>query len=183
MIYLASKSPRRRQLLQQIGIHFELIEGEVDESIRTGESGIDYCYRVAREKATAGWHNPDRVNDWPVLGADTTVIVDEVILTKPESEQHAMEMLSMLQGKTHQVITAVALQTAVGLKQTLSQTEVTFAPMSLDEIKAYIASGEAMGRAGSYAIQGCIAQYIKHLSGSYSGVVGLPLYETAQLLR
>lgn len=181
-IYLASKSARRRELLAQINIDFELIDGEVDETPFADELAIDYCLRLACAKADAGWHNPNRVEQQPVLGADTVVISKERIFTKPENEAQAQWMLTELQNSTHQVVTAVAVRLADKLEHIISSTQVSFAKISQSEILAYIASGQSIGFAGGYAIQGLAAKYVRHIAGSYTGVVGLPLYETAQLL-
>ncbi len=183
MIYLASQSPRRRDLLEQINVDFKVISAEVDESINENELGLDYCLRVAIAKAQAGWHCAQRVENLPVLGADTTVLLNDEILTKPNNKEHAGQMLSKLSNKTHQVVTSVAIVFNDKITHATSITDVNFTFMSEHKIKNYVNSGESMGRAGSYSIQGQISKYIKHISGSYSGVVGLPLYETAQLLR
>jgi septum formation protein len=182
-IYLASKSPRRRDLLKQINVEFELIDGNVDESILPGEKGFDYCLRMAREKVQKGWKNADRKEPRPVLAADTIVLLDNEILTKPQNENDAFEMLTKIQGRTHQVITAVALKANETIINSINTTQVSFAVMSEEDITEYIASGESLGRAGAYSIQGRIAKFIKSINGSYTGVVGLPLHETYQLLQ
>ncbi len=182
MIYLASKSPRRRELLSQINVAFDLIEGEVDESIFEGENGAEYCLRVACLKAQAGWQNAKDLSSRPVLGADTTVVCDNTILVKPSDEDEALAMLKSLSDGCHQVYSAVAIQLGDRLVHAVSSTEVVMTELPGDFIRQYVHSGESMGRAGAYSIQGQIAQYIKHLVGSYTGVVGLPLYETRRLL-
>lgn len=183
MIYLASKSPRRQQLLSQVHIDFELLDGEVDESVYPGESGEDYCLRVAIAKAEAGWANKLRLKDVPVLAADTTVIYNEQIFAKPLDEADAFAMLTILAGQKHKVLTAVAIKDKYRCLSVLCTTLVTMAPMSVTEIDTYIQSGESLGSAGAYSIQGCMAKYIEYIEGSYSNVVGLPLYETQQLLN
>ncbi len=182
-IYLASKSPRRQALLKQIDIPYELINSEVDESIKQKESALDYCLRVAQDKAIAGWNHPSRSLVMPVLAADTTVVLNDTILTKPKDDNDAAAMLEMLSNRTHQVITAVVVKLDSRLELTKSITDVSFDTMTLEQIQSYIKSGESLGRAGAYSIQGKIARFINHLSGSYTGVVGLPVYETSKLLN
>ena len=183
MLYLASQSPRRRELLARLGLPFGLLELDVPEHRQPGEPAEDYVRRVAREKAGAGLlkvvGNPDAV----VLGSDTEVVLDDEVFGKPSDDADAVAMLRRLSGRTHRVITAVSLVSASRELQAVSISEVTFAPLSDAEIVAYVASGEPRGKAGAYAIQGRAQAFITHLSGSYSGVVGLPLHETAAMLR
>ena len=192
-IYLASRSPRRRELLSQIGVRYHLLlartragrEADIDEAPRAGEAPGLYVERLAREKAQAGWtalvqRNLPRA---PVLAADTTVALDEVILGKPADRQQAAEMLGALSGQRHEVLTAVALKHEDRLESALSVSEVSFKKLSAEEIRQYVASGECDDKAGAYAIQGRAARFISELRGSYSGVMGLPLYETAKLLE
>ncbi|HUG79930.1 MAG TPA: Maf family protein [Burkholderiales bacterium] len=192
-IYLASRSPRRRELLSQIGVRFHLLlfrsrpgEGpEVDETPAEGESPSAYVERVARAKADAGWRRMLQRNlpPAPVLAADTTVALEERILGKPANRQEAAEMLATLAGRTHEVLTAVALKRDDWLESTLSRSQVRFAELSQEQIAQYVATGECDDKAGAYAIQGRAARFITELHGSYSGVMGLPLYETSQLLE
>jgi len=183
MIYLASASPRRRELLKQIGVEFRIIEVEVDETVRQGETAEDYVSRMALEKARAGANlvrNQD--NGGYVLGADTAVIVDNEILGKPLDAQRAAEMLGKLSGRTHRVMSAVAL---AGRDEAvkLNISRVTFRGLSDGEISDYVASGEPLDKAGAYGIQGHASVFIPFLEGSYSGVMGLPLFETSELLK
>ncbi len=179
-VYLASASPRRHELLRQIGVPFRVIAAGIDESVRAGESASAYVQRLAQEKAEAGWR---QARDAPVLAADTTVMIDETILGKPASREDAAQMLERLSGRTHQVLTAVALRTAAGLDARLSHNWVTFRRIESAEVHAYWDTGEPRDKAGAYAIQGAAAVFITELRGSYSGVMGLPLFETAELLR
>jgi septum formation protein len=181
MIYLASKSPRRRELLRQIGVQFECLDTDVAEEPATGEPPRDYAIRVAQAKARAGH---ERLRDgmaW-VLGADTVVTIDGLILGKPRDHADGIHMLSRLSGRTHTVITAVALSGPGGDLLEVSLSEVTFRAISAEEQESYWQSGEPLDKAGGYAIQGKAAVFVQHLAGSYSGVVGLPLYETDKLL-
>ncbi|MBS1187832.1 MAG: maf [Burkholderiaceae bacterium] len=192
-IYLASQSPRRRELLRQIGIEFQLLllrsapprGPDVSEEVLPGEAPRDYVSRVTREKVTfaqkalAMRSLPPR----PILAADTTVVLDGHILGKPVNAAEATEMLQSLSGRTHEVITGIALAYQEQLLQVLQVSQVTFAPLSPETIAAYCASGEPYDKAGGYGIQGMAAAFIAHIDGSYSGIMGLPLFETAQLLR
>jgi septum formation protein len=177
---LASASPRRRQLLDLIGVPHVVTPADIDETPHPGEAAGDYVVRLAREKAEATW---SRHQDLPVLAADTTVVVDGEILGKPESAADAFAMLRKLSGRAHFVHTGIALRTAHGLADDMSTTDVEFAELSDDMIRAYWDSGEPQGKAGSYAIQGLGAVFVSDISGSYTGVMGLPLFETAELLR
>ena len=187
-LYLASQSPRRRELLTQIGITFDVVFADIDESVKANEIPQDYVTRLAREKALAVW-NLEKSVIKPVLGSDTSVVINGKILGKPENKAAAIKMLNLLSGKTHQVMTAVALaipsqnSKMPELSSILSVSDVSFKELSNDEIERYVASGECFDKAGSYGIQGYAGAFISHLSGSYSGVMGLPLYETAELLN
>lgn len=182
MIHLASQSPRRRELLAQIGIDFEIVDVDFAEERIAGESPVDYGRRVARGKAGAGLLALAAVAGAIVIGADTDVAVDDDVLGKPRDAAEARTMLDRLSGRTHRVISAVVVLDAGREAEALSISEVSFAPLSTAAREAYIASGEWRGRAGAYAIQGRAAAFIAHLNGSYSGVMGLPLAETAALL-
>lgn len=187
-LYLASQSPRRKELLNQVGIPFSVISIDVDESTKSRENAENYVVRLAKEKALAGFASINLKNV-AVLGSDTAVVINGKILGKPVDSEDAVRMLNLLSGKTHQVMTAVALAVDVGnLKQPelmseLNVSEVTFKKLSQDVIEHYVRSGECTDKAGSYAIQGRAAAFITHLSGSYSGVMGLPLFETVELLH
>jgi septum formation protein len=181
-IYLASGSPRRRELLQQIGVPFRVVGTAVDEAVQPGETSEAYVARLAAAKAEAGWeHDPDRRA--PVLAADTAVVLDGRILGKPTDRPDGEGMLRQLSGRTHVVLTAIALRTMAGLRSRISRSEVTFRALDADEIRTYWESGEPSDKAGAYAIQGRAAIFIADLRGSFSGVMGLPLFETAELLR
>jgi septum formation protein len=177
---LASVSPRRGELLTQIGVRYLVRAADIDETVRPGEQPRDYVARMARDKALSVRAGGMAL---PVLAADTTVVVDELICGKSGGEAECVAMLQRLSGRTHQVLTAVALAGAQGVEQRLSASEVRFRKLSVAECLAYWQGGEPRDKAGGYAIQGQGAVFIEHLSGSYSGVMGLPLFETAQLLR
>jgi septum formation protein len=181
LIALASASPRRQVLLAQVGVRFRQLDVEVNEHLRSWEGPTAYVCRVALAKARAGWRQQG-LQGTPVLGADTVVVVDEEILGKPKDRIHAEVMLKRLSGRSHQVLTAVALVDEEE-ECRLNISTVTFKRLSEAEQQAYLASGEGFGKAGAYAIQGRAALFISHLQGSYSGVMGLPLYETGELLR
>lgn len=183
MLHLASQSPRRRELLALLGLPFGVLDVDVPEQRAPGEPATDYVRRVAREKAGAGLMEVVAVPGALVLGGDTEVILDDAVFGKPRDTADATRMLRLLSGRTHQVVSAVALVSAGREAQAVCTSEVTFAPLDDDAIAAYVASGEPMGRAGAYAIQGLAQVFVCHLSGSHSGVMGLPLFETAQLLR
>ncbi len=180
MIYLASQSPRRRELLEQIGVSYTLLDVEVDEERHMGEAPRDYVLRLALEKAWAGHTVVSGGAQLPVLGADTVVVVDGEILCKPVDRADALDMLGRLSGRTHQVCTGVALVGEAACSR-LSVSEVTFRQVTLEEARAYWASGEPADKAGGYGIQGLGAMFIREIHGSYSGVMGLPLYETAEM--
>ena len=191
-IYLASLSPRREELLTQIGVGFRVFVQTseesavgVDETPLAGEPPVDYVSRVARAKADAGWRalREQGLPVYPLLAADTTVVVDGGILGKPESSQAASTMLRALSGRTHRVYTAVALAWQDTIETALSESCVTMRPLSDAEIGRYIETQEPTGKAGAYAIQGRAAVFIERIEGSYSGVMGLPLFETAKLLQ
>ena len=192
-IYLASRSPRRRELLSQIGVRFHLLlfrarpgEGpDVDEISMPSELPDLYVERMARAKAEAGWRRMLQRNlpFAPVLAADTTVALDRQIFEKPVDRRQAAEMLESLSGHTHEVLTAVALKQDDWMESALSRSEVRFKTLNAREIEQYVATGEGDDKAGAYAIQGRAARFVIELRGSYSGVMGLPLYETAELLE
>jgi septum formation protein len=183
MIYLASQSPRRQELLAQLGVRFETIDASVHEQLQAGESPEQYVSRVAREKAGAGLFKLGGQAQAIVLGADTDVVIDGDVLGKPEDAGQAAALLRRLSGRTHQVHTAVWLVSAGRESSATVSTDVRFAELSDSEIADYIATGEPFGKAGAYAIQGRAAAFIAGISGSYSGVMGLPLHETSVLLR
>ena len=194
-IYLASQSPRRRQLLEQIGVAHELLlpnaQGDIAEDAeaieveRAGESPRDYVQRVTAGKldAAIARHARRGLVEAPILCSDTTVALGPQILGKPAEAQDAKRILSLLSGAEHEVLTAVALQSGQRRLQALSVSTVRFAPMTSAQIDAYIASGEPMGKAGAYGVQGAAAAHIAEIRGSYSAIMGLPVFETAELLR
>jgi septum formation protein len=182
-VYLASASPRRRQLLSQIGVIFQLLSVGVDESVAAGEDAERYVLRLARAKAAAGLGRRTTARRTPVLGADTAVVAGGAILGKPADCADAERMLGLLSARTHEVLTAVALATDDGVLSHLSRSEVTFREITPEEARAYWNTGESRDKAGAYAIQGYGAVFVSGLRGSYSGVMGLPLFETAHLLR
>jgi septum formation protein len=182
-LYLASKSPRRRELLAQLSLVFECIEGSVDESVLDGETPQDYVLRLATAKAVSGQDNLATVpSHIPILGSDTSVEIDNQILGKPRDEQEAVAMLARLSGNSHMVYTAVAIKHNRDIKSVCCATKVFFAAMTASQINSYVATGEPMDKAGAYGIQGLGGRYIKKIEGSYTSVVGLPLYETSMLL-
>ena len=182
-IYLASGSPRRRELLRQIGVSFRVIGAELDETALEGESAAAYVSRLAEAKAAVGWEGCRDLGAAPVLAADTAVVLDGEILGKPADMKAAMAMLLKLSGRAHEVLTGVALRTAEGLELKVSRSLVSFRTVDPSEARAYWDTGEPRDKAGAYAIQGYAAVFIADLKGSYSGVMGLPLFETAELLR
>ena len=179
VLRLASASPRRRELLAQIGVPHAVAVADVDESARDGEAVSDYVERVARAKAEAIW---ERGCDLPVLGADTTVVLGEVSLGKPRDRAQGLSMLEALAGREHRVLTAVALVTVAGTRCLTSASTVRMRASTAQERERYWETGEPRDKAGGYAIQGLGAVFIESLQGSYSGVMGLPLFETARLL-
>lgn len=183
MLHLASQSPRRRELLARLGLDFGVLDVEVAEVRAPGEAPASYVARVAREKAGAGLLRVVAVPAAVVLGSDTEVVLDDTVFGKPADAAEAAAMLRRLSGRSHQVLTAVSLVSAGREASVLVATDVTFADLSGEDIADYVASGEPMGRAGAYAIQGGAERFVAQLAGSYSGVMGLPLHETAELLR
>ena len=190
-VYLASQSPRRQALLDQIGVSYQVLlptdpeAAEALEAVLPQESALRYVKRVTRLKVQAAMRqmHQQSLPFAPVLCADTTVVVDSQILGKPANTGQATDMLNLLSGKTHQVLTAVAIGHNQAIHLALSRSRVKFAPMTATEIQDYVASLEPMGKAGAYAIQGRASAFISHVSGSYSGIMGLPLYETTLLLK
>jgi septum formation protein len=192
-IYLASKSPRRRELLRQVGIDFELLSlrsdpgrgVDVSEDVHTSEPALPYVERVAREKGAFAWNvlHLRRMPLRPVLSADTTVTIDGEILGKPATPNEAIAMLERLSGRTHQVLTSVALHYTGVSEQITQVSDVRFAKLTPEMIKAYCATSEPYDKAGAYGIQGLAALFIEHIEGSHSGIMGLPVFETAQLLQ
>ncbi len=190
-IYLASQSPRRSQLLEQLGVEHRLLlpdaseDSEALEVVLPGEAPLDYVQRVTALKLQAALARLKRLQ-WPVapvLCADTTVALGRTILGKPQDAAHASEMLKQLAGRSHRVMTAIALGDGTRVVQACSVSRVRFAPVSDAQRAAYVASQEPMGKAGAYAVQGLAAAFIERIEGSYSGIMGLPLFETAQALR
>lgn len=182
-LVLASQSPRRAELLRQINIAFEQCPADTDETVQPGESAEAYVERVARAKAEAVWAGEGAASGRPVLGADTAVVMGEDILGKPRDRQDFMDTLGRLSGRSHQVWSAVALVDAQGSRSRVSVSTVHFRRIDAAELAAYWASGEPADKAGGYAIQGFAAVFVRRLEGSYSGVMGLPLHETDNLLR
>ena len=180
VLRLASASPRRRQLLELIGVPHLVTPADIDETPRAGEAGVDYVLRLAREKAAAV---RARHSDLPVLAADTTVHVDGHIIEKPRDEADCIRMLGLLSGRAHQVFTGLCVAGTAPPALTVATSEVTFRRITRSEMHAYWASGEPRGKAGAYAIQGFGAVFVAHIAGSYTGVMGLPLFETAAALR
>lgn len=191
-IYLASQSPRRRELLKQIGVAFDVlplraVPGRMDvvEIPKPGESAVDFARRMATEKAACGWRAVEsrRLLRFPVLGADTVVELDDTIMGKPSDRADADAMLSRLSGRLHRVHTAVAVQHEGRLEIRLSSSSVKFSELEPSVIARYLETGEYLGKAGAYGIQGRAGAFVEHMEGSYSGIMGLPLYDTAVLLR
>ena len=180
-IILASASSRRAELLLQLGLKFEVKPADIDESVHAGETDADYVQRMALEKGEEVRQccHPEDV----VISADTVVCIDQQILGKPKNEENAIQMLTSLSGCVHTVLTAVVVSQSEYLGYSLSKSMVTFRALSQDEIKRYWQTGEPQDKAGAYAIQGLGAMFVKNLQGSFSGVMGLPIYETAQLLK
>jgi septum formation protein len=190
-VYLASQSPRRRQLLEQLGVAYELLlpddweEAETLEAMLPREAPLAYVQRVTQLKLDAAIDRLLRrgLPNGQVLCADTTVALGRTIYGKPNDAADAARMLAALSGQTHKVLTAVALGTPLGRLQAVSVSKVTFDTLNVAQIRAYVATGEPMGKAGSYAVQGRAAAYISQISGSYSGIMGLPMFETAHMMR
>ena len=183
LIYLASGSPRRQELLRQIGVSYRVVGADLDETALQGERPVAYVSRLAQAKAAAGWERSRDSGAAPVLAADTAVVLGGRILGKPDGLDDAVAMLLELSGRAHEVLTAVALRTTAGVELKVSRSTVTFRPIDADEARAYWETGEPSDKAGAYAIQGYAAIFIRDLQGSYSGVMGLPLFETAALLK
>ncbi len=181
-VYLASASPRRAELLEQIGVSFRRLAVDVPEVPKRHEPAEVFVQRLALDKARAGWEQLEGEDARPVLGADTAVVIDGDILGKPRDEAHARAMLERLSGRSHRVLSAVALMTATQKAVKVNVSTVTFRSIAPAEMAAYWATGEPADKAGGYAIQGRAAVFVERLEGSYSGVMGLPLYETAELL-
>jgi septum formation protein len=181
-IYLASASPRRRELLDQVGVPYRVYPAEIDEVQLAREPPHDYVLRLARAKAEAVWQALPARQQRPVLAADTAVVLDGQVLGKPTDANAALEMLNALAGRCHEVLTGVTLRMAAGADSRLSRSEVRLRAMSPSERHSYCRGSEPLDKAGAYAIQGRAAVFIESLQGSYSGVMGLPLYETAALL-
>jgi septum formation protein len=181
-VYLASSSPRRRELLRQIGVAYRLLEADVDETARPGEEPESYVMRVARAKADAAWPRREAGSGAAVLAADTAVILQGAILGKPRDSADAVSMLLRLSGRTHQVLSALALRHERGVASRISRSAVTFRSIDAAEAQRYWETGEARDKAGGYGVQGFGAVFVAELRGSYSGVMGLPLFETALLL-
>lgn len=179
---MASASPRRSELLHQIGVEFQVRAAAIDEQRRAGEHAPDYVERMARGKADTVWTATAARDAHPVLGADTIVVLDDELFGKPGDEREAERMLERLSGRTHQVLTCVAVRYEGDTQARLSTSEVRFRPTTAAERRAYCNSGESLDKAGGYGIQGMAAIFIEDISGSYSGIMGLPVYETAQLL-
>jgi septum formation protein len=190
-LYLASQSPRRRQLLEQVGVRYELLlpdaheDSEGLEEVHAGEAPAHYVQRVTGLKLDAAVARLQRrgLPLAPILCSDTTVAMGRTIYGKPADAADAARMLRELAGHTHRVLTAVAVQAGRKRVQALSDSRVTFAPMTPAQVRAYVETGEPMGKAGAYAVQGHAAAHIARIAGSYTGIMGLPLFETAQLLR
>ena len=182
-VILASASPRRRELLEQVGVRAIVQSVDIDESRRPGEPVKQYVQRLAMEKAERGFAIIKNSRKLPVVGSDTIVVIDDIVLGKPENRQQAKQMLQQLSGQKHTVLTSVAIVTEDKKVIDTSSSEVLFNKLELQEIEEYVATGEPDDKAGSYAIQGLAAQFVKSLNGSFSGVMGLPLFETVQLLK
>ena len=180
-IVLASASPRRREILTQMGVAHSLAEHSVDEVAHVGEAAADFVQRLALEKSLSVQSSNPQLT-LPILGSDTIVVCDQQILGKPVDRADALRMLSLLSGRQHQVLSAVALCLGARSQVILSRSDVSFKPLTPQEIDLYWASGEPIGKAGAYAIQGLGGMFVSALSGSFSGVMGLPVFETAQLL-
>ncbi|WP_068545057.1 Maf family protein [Thalassotalea crassostreae] len=183
MLFLASKSPRRQELLKLITTDFRLVEGEIEEQILTNESAQDFVLRMAIEKAQAGLKNIDHNKDGWVLGSDTVVVINGQVLGKPKDFSDANQMLQLLSNNKHQVLTAVAIVSLTEQFSKVVTTDVEFREISAQEIEAYWQSGEPHDKAGSYGIQGLAGKFVKRIEGSYFSVVGLPLFETECLLK
>ncbi|WP_410687285.1 Maf family protein [Avibacterium paragallinarum] len=186
-LYLASQSPRRLQLLQQLGLCVATFNADIDETPKIDELPADYVARMAGEKNHAArqalQNQPNFLPHSPILSADTIVVCDQQILGKPQTTSHAQQMLEQLSARTHQVLTAVCVSREERQAVIVQSSDVTFNPLTLQEIQAYIATGEPMDKAGAYGIQGLGGIFISHIEGSFTGIMGLPIFETATLLR
>jgi septum formation protein len=184
-IYLASRSPRRGELLEQIGIAYVTLPSDIDESVLANEPVADYVLRLATAKAKVcqEYIASQEMDRLPILAADTSVSVDGEVLGKPVDDDEARSMLQRMSGRWHEVLTALAVTTANGIETSLSITRVEMAPLPASDIDAYVRSGEPKDKAGAYGIQGLAGTFIRRIEGSYSGVMGLPIYETAILLK
>ncbi len=180
---LASQSPRRRELLEQLGVNFEVLPAHIDETRFRSELTHDYVARITLAKAHEVWHLPNYHKKYPVLASDTAVCIDGAVLGKPENVNDAVYILRQLSGRTHEVLTGVALVFGKRHEYRLSVSQVTFDELSSEQIERYVATGEGLDKAGSYAVQGFAAAFIRHISGSYSGIMGLPIFETTELLK
>jgi len=185
MLYLASKSSRRAEILKQLGVPFQVLQVDVDETPIPHEDALHYVQRIAKTKAEAGWHlmQQQQLTVLPLLSADTTVSLAGEILGKPVDQADALRMLQQLSGSEHEVHTALAMMTAQRLYTALSSTRVLMKALSESELHSYISSGEPMDKAGAYGIQGLASLFVQRIEGSYSGVMGLPIYETGELCR
>lgn len=183
-LYLASGSPRRRELLEQLGLSLERIHADIDETVHAGETAADYALRLALEKAAAGWRVVEQgaLASHPLLAADTTVTLDGEIFGKPEDAADARRMLRAFSGRRHQVVTALAVRQGERVESAVSVTEVSFRQLDAHDIERYLATGEPFDKAGAYGIQGKAGVFVERIDGSFTGVMGLPLFETAQLL-
>ena len=183
MLLLASQSPRRAELLRQLNVAFDTLSCDIDETCRPNEGSEEYVSRLAQEKSVAGWNACDKKHYVAALGSDTSVVIDDRILGKPKNQQDFMQMMSLLSSNAHYVRTAVSMVNSETSKTILVSTKVIFKSLTPAEIDWYWSTGEPRDKAGGYAIQGLGGQFIKHIEGSYTAVVGLPLYETAELLK
>lgn len=183
-LYLASGSPRRRELLEQLGLHLERIHADINESVLPGEEAVAYTERLARQKAEAGWAVVSRCGlpSRPLLSADTTVVLDGCIYGKPADADDARRMLRAFSGRTHQVVTSVAVREGERQALRTSVTDVSFRVLSDTDIERYLDTGEPFDKAGAYGIQGRAGVFVERINGSFTGVMGLPLFETAALL-
>jgi len=181
-LYLASRSPRRAELLQQIGLHYQVLLPDVQEQPQANESASSYVQRLAKEKAQAGWQLLENLPKHPVLGADTVVVLDDDILEKPRDREQALQMLERLSGRSHQVMTGMALVAGEQSDVRVSISQVSFRATTVAEREAYWASGEPMDKAGGYGVQGLAAAFVERIDGSYSGIMGLSLFELTEML-
>ncbi len=184
-LYLASASPRRRELLTQLGIVIEVLRADIDETPLAGEAAQAYTERLAKEKAEAGWAKVQQFGlpPRPLLAADTTVVLNGEIIGKPDSAEHARAILRQLSGREHQVLTSIAVKQGDDCRVVTTDSRVCFRPLLDEEIEHYVISGEPMDKAGAYGIQGVAAMFVREIHGSYTGIVGLPLAEAVELLR